>query len=402
MSKLLLTVDHQFKRTPDGQIWVKTIYGYDFWKRYLEVFDSVRIACRVEDVESIEEKMLLANGERVEFFALPQYRGAKEFVLRYADIKKSLKSVAVSCNCAIFRIPSPIANLVQKEVIKAELPWATEIVNDPWDNFSPRVFKSIFRPIYRIHFTHQVKKYARIASGVSYVTQFALQERYPSYARQNGEDVKHFESYYSSIDLREDYFWKEREFNPNKEQFTVVHVNSCITDFSKGHDVVIKVAKILRDEGMNVRVIFVGDGPKRRHFEKMAEKLDLAEHVIFTGLLSSAAEVRQKLIESDIMIFPTLGEGLPRTVIEAMAVGLPCLSSPVNGIPELLEESDLISQKDIDSYAKRTMDLLRNYAEYKRVSIRNLKKAHCYVYSEVQKRRIEFYSKLYKLGEKYK
>jgi len=401
MSKLLLTVDHQFKRTPDGQVWVKTVYGYDFWKRYLEVFDSVRVACRVEDVESIEEKMLIASGDRVEFFPLPQYRGAKEYVLRYADIRRSVKGVADDCSCAIFRIPSPIANLVQNEVLKAGLPWATEIVNDPWDNFSPRVFKSVFRPIYRIHFTHQVKKYARTANGASYVTQFALQERYPSYAKLHGEDDKHFENYYSSIDLKEDYFWREREFNPNKEQFTIVHVNSCVTDFSKGHNVVIKVVKKLRDEGMNVRVLFVGDGPKREYFEKMAEQLGIADYVSFTGLLSGAASVREKLIESDILVFPTLGEGLPPTVIEAMAVGLPCLSTPVNGIPELLEQEDLIEQSNMDGFARRAKMILTDENINKIVGDRNIKKAQQYLNTVINERRTLFYSRLKKLCQTF-
>ena len=118
MRKLLLTVDHQFVRTPDGKVWVKTIYGYDFWKRYLNVFDKVRIAARVRDVQMIEEKMLLASGENVEFFQLPQYRGAKEYALRYMSIRKAVRGVANGCNCAIFRIPSPISDFVKNEVVK--------------------------------------------------------------------------------------------------------------------------------------------------------------------------------------------------------------------------------------------------------------------------------------------
>lgn len=397
MSKLLLTVDHQFVRTPDGKVWVKTIYGYDFWKRYLNVFDTVRVAARVRDVDKIEEKMLLANGENVEFFQLPQYRGAKEYVLRYGAIKRAVHGVTDECDCAIFRIPSPISDLVKTEVVKKSLPWATEIVNDPWDNFAPGVFKSIFRPVYRHRFTKQVKSYALEANGAAYVTEFALQKRYPSYARIHGESKDHFESYYSSILLKEDYFWKARKFNPEKNIFTIVHVNSCVTDFSKGHDVVIKALKELRAEGINARVKFVGDGPKRAFFESMARELGIGDWVEFTGLLSSAQEVRKVLIDSDILIFPTLGEGLPRTVIEAMAVGLPCLSTAVNGIPELLEEEFLIEQQDADGFAKKAAKILTNANEYKRISERNVNKAREYENSVLTARRNEFYEKLLEL-----
>lgn len=149
MNKLLLTVDHQFVRTPDGKIWVKTIYGYDFWRRYLNVFDKVRIAARVREEDEVEEKMLLASGDNVEFFDLPQYRGTKEYVARYHSIQKAVSGVANGCCCAIFRIPSPISNFEKREVVKKNLPWGAEIVNDPWDNFAPGVFKSVLRPVYR-------------------------------------------------------------------------------------------------------------------------------------------------------------------------------------------------------------------------------------------------------------
>ncbi len=401
MKKLLITVDHQFVRTPDGRVWVKTIYGSEFWNRYLEVFDSVRVAARVRDEKSVDDKMLLASRDdgKVEFFPMPQYRGPKEFVLRYFKIKKSVKAVADGCDCALFRIPSPIANMVQKRAIKKGLPWATEIVNDPWDNFAPGTVKSIFRPVFRRHFTKQVKKYAKKANGASYVTQFALQKNYPSFARLHGESKQRFESYYSSIILKKDYFYREREFNKNKENFTIVHVNSCVTDYSKGHDVVIRTVKLLREKGVPAFVTFVGDGPMRGHFENMAKELGVEAFVRFTGLLSGASAVREELLKADILIFPTLGEGLPRTVIEAMAVGLPCLSTPVNGIPELLSQEDMFAQQDAQAFADRAYALLTDEELYKKVSERNVKKAEEYENDVLSERRSKFYQKLRELTD---
>ena len=396
MKKLLVTVDHQFIKTPDGKVWVKTIYGKDFWTRYLNVFDSVRVVARVREEDCVEEKMLQANTDdgRVEFFPLPQYRGPKEYLFRYRKIRNAMKNVADDCCAALFRIPSPIANLAKKEVQKKKLPWATEIVNDPWDNFAPGTVKSLFRPIYRLYFTLQVKRYAKRANGASYVTKFALQKRYPAFASIHGADEKHFESYYSSIILKKEYFWRERNYNPSKESYHIVHVNSCVTDYSKGHDVVIRIAKNLRDRGLPVQVTFVGDGPMRAHFESMAKELGIQEYVCFTGLLSGADAVRTELLKADILIFPTLGEGLPRTVIEAMAVGLPCLSTPVNGIPELLSEEDMFAQQDAESFADRAEKLLTDKEVYQSVCDRNLKKAEEYEESVLTQRRNDFYGRL--------
>jgi len=394
VSKLLLTVDHQFKRTPDGSVWVSTIYDYKFWKRYLDVFDEVLIVCRVENIETLKGPMLQANGSRVEFFGLPQYRGAKEFIKKYLCIIQSLGGVANGCSHAIFRIPSPIASIVYKEVIKRKLPWAVEIVNDPWDTFKPKSVKSPIRPFVRILFTRQVKKFARTAFGVSYVTEKALQKRYPSYIKLYGADRIHFESYYSSIDLEDDYFWSQRSFDVSKKQFSIVHVNSCITDFSKGHDIVMRILKKLHDESFEIKVTFIGDGPKRKYFEEYAAELGISDFVNFTGLLSNPREVRERLIESDILVFPTMGEGLPRTIIEAMAVGLPCISTPVNGIPELLESNDLFTHDDVEGFVRRTKLLLSDSEEYQNVSLRNLSKSKEYRKSLLTERRSDFYRKL--------
>ena len=392
MSKLLLTVDHQFVRTPDGQVWVKTIYGYDFWKRYLDVFDEVRVVARVRDIKEIDETMLLASGDKVEFYQLPQYRGPFEFAKKYNRIRHKMKEAAETCDCAIFRIPSPIASGIKKSVQKKQLPWAVEVVNDPWDTFAPGSFKSIVRPFVRYYFTKQVRKMAYCANGASYVTQKALQERYPSYSRVNGEDKNHFESYYSSINISKDYFTAGHK-NP-VSPYKIIHVNSCVTDYSKGHDIVIQTLKRLRDKGLDVQVVFVGDGPARGIFEHMAEDLGIRQYISFTGLLSSRDEVRKLLIESDIMLFPTKGEGLPRTIIEAMAVGLPCLSTPVNGIPELLSNQFLVDQQNVASFCGLTEALLTNVEKYQKASRENIEKAKQYENSVLQKRRNQFYSKL--------
>lgn len=397
MCKLLLTVDHQFVRTPDGRVWVKTIYGYDFWRRYLAVFDSVRIAARVRNEQKIHEKMLLASGDNVEFFDLPQYRGSKEFVLKYPQIAKQVRGVTEGCSCAIFRIPSPIANLVKKEVVKRKMPWAAEIVNDPWDNFAPGTVKSIFRPIYRIYFTLQVKQYAKSANGVSYVTKYALQKRYPSYAKLHGESNQYFENYYSSILLKKEYFSEPRKSLYEKGKIHLVHVNSCITDLSKGHDIVLRIVKKLRDKGHNVEATFVGDGPMRKFFEAMAVEMKVEKYISFTGLLSNSTEVRDMLLHSDILVFPTLGEGLPRTVIEAMAVGLPCLATAVNGIPELLDENNMFEQKDVDGFVHRIEELVSDNVEYRKVSGQNISKALEYENSVLEKRRNIFYTRLIEL-----
>ena len=180
----------------------------------------------------------------------------------------------------------------------------------------------------------------------------------------------------------------------------MVHTANNINNDVKGHDVVIEVVKKLNDLGIDASVTFIGDGDLRPELEKMAEVLGVGASVTFTGLLGSVMEVREKLLEADMFILPTKAEGLPRAVIEAMAVGLPCLSTPVNGIPELLETEYMFDPLDVGGFTNKIVDLLKQPEELNRVSARNIEKAKEYEETVLQKRRMEFYIKLKQLAEK--
>jgi glycosyltransferase involved in cell wall biosynthesis len=95
----------------------------------------------------------------------------------------------------------------------------------------------------------------------------------------------------------------------------------------------------------------VGDGPDRGRVEAEIAKLHLQEHVRLTGSLTQEG-VRAELARSDAFVLPSLAEGIPVVLMEAMASYVPCISTPVNGIPELIEHGHtglLATPGDVDS-----------------------------------------------------
>lgn len=129
----------------------------------------------------------------------------------------------------------------------------------------------------------------------------------------------------------------------------------------------------------------------------MSRELGIEEYVTFTGLLSSPQKVRDILIQADIFVFPTKAEGLPRALIEAMAVGLPCLSTPVNGIPELLNDKYLFDPLDVDGFVNKIIELINSPQILNEMSKENIEKAREYTLDKLKIRRTEFYMKLRKL-----
>lgn len=386
--ELLVAADSIFYKTPDGKYWCKTIYGYSFWERYLTEFDRVAIVSRVRAVgfEDIEG-YLRVDGPRVNIKELPYMRGMKQYILNYFKFTKSVKKAIRDSKCALIRLPSVSAAMVLKYYKRKRLPYAIEVVADPYYAYSSN-------KIAKILYTKHLKKVCLQANGVSYVTKEYLQNQYPCYARINKESDNYFESYYSTIDLPETYISKPRKYNKEKSSYRIVHTANSINNDIKGHGELIKIVKKLRENGQDVRVTFIGDGDKRVYFEEMAENLGISEYVEFTGLKSSADEVRKLLISSDIFVFPTKAEGLPRAVIEAMAVGLPCLSTPVNGIPELLKNEYLLDPYDIDGFVKKLMYIMNSPSLLEEMSNENIEKAREYVNSELTIRRQAFYKKL--------
>lgn len=389
--KALVVADAHLYKTPDGKVWTKTIYGNEFWQRYLEVFDSIDIAARMCQCSYNEvEGFLRVDGDCISFRPMPMARGGKEYIKQLPQILKMAKQVTKNETCAIIRLPSIIATFIYPHIVRQGIPHGIEVVANPNETFS--------NPIVRRVLTNQLKKAALTANGAAYVTQFALQKEYPSYARTHGADKNHFEEYYSSITLSPDKIEKSKHY-VGKERFSLVHTSNSISHDEKGHSVVIKVVKALRDKGYDIEVNFIGDGSMRPTFEKLAEELGIGEYVHFTGWLSSSDEVRNVLRNNDIFIFPSVSEGLPRSVIEAMAVGLPCVASKVGGIPELVPEQFLFAPKDVNGFALAVERLITNPKLMEEESRRSIDKATQYTVPVLQSRRNDYYTKIKAIAE---
>lgn len=386
--RALIAVDAQLYRLRDGSVWAPSIYGYDFWERYLQVFESIVVAARIMDIEDekIVEKYLRSDGEFVTFAALPFARGAKQYIFTWWDFMRAASKACNDVQCAIIRLPSIPASFVEYYVWKKKIPYVIEVVVDPRNAYP--------KGIIRTSLTYHLKMTVKRANGVSYVTQYALQQDYPCYARLHGVDSRHFESYYSTIVLKNDYFAKPRDYSEHSHLYKIVHVANNMNNDIKGHATLLRAVAKLRNRGDNVEVCFVGDGSKKSEFEQLAMELGIQEYIEFVGLLSSREAVRQKLINADLFVLPTKAEGLPRVIIEAMAVGLPCISTPVNGIPELLEKEYLVEATDVDALVEKIHDMIHSADKMNECSRRNIEKAREYADSELQKRRNCFYSKL--------
>ncbi len=107
----------------------------------------------------------------------------------------------------------------------------------------------------------------------------------------------------------------------------------------------------LRDAGVAFTLTMVGEGPDRGRVESAIARHGLQDLAKLTGALTQQG-VRQAFSQADIFVLPSLAEGIPVVLMEAMCSLVPCVSTPVNGIPELIEhdcDGLLATPGDIDS-----------------------------------------------------
>lgn len=129
----------------------------------------------------------------------------------------------------------------------------------------------------------------------------------------------------------------------------------------KGHTFLLQAAvKVLRSCNKEVKLLIVGDGELREELEAEARGLGIEDNVIFTGYRTDVEDVLRSL---DLFVLPSLREGLPMVLLEAMASRKPVVASRVGAIPKVVEGTEcgqLVEPGDADALAATLTALIKN------------------------------------------
>ena len=151
MAKLLLSCDDYVFRC-NGKYYARTQEKYDFYQRYLRVFDKLRLVTRCVDEKQLGKSRVSLDDSRIEFVPMPFFSGPLQYAKAYYKIYKQLKGITDGCDAAILRLPSTIAQRVCTKVMKSGIPYATELVfdaNDAMDNATNPIERLLWSNIHR-------------------------------------------------------------------------------------------------------------------------------------------------------------------------------------------------------------------------------------------------------------
>lgn len=386
MSKLLLSCDDTIYFS-NGKYYAANQEGFDFFQRYLRVFEQLRIVCRCKEERPIKVSRIPLDDERIEVARITDFHRPKQYAIKYFQVGRDVKNAIPGCDCAVFRLPSTVAFRVWKAFMETKLPYACEIVYDAKDGIAAST--NFINKLLWMKIHHDMQKACKAAAGVSCVTEHYLQQRY--YTKVKGG----FSSHYSSLSLAKEFYTGPREY-PTGKTFTIAHVAKQVAfNGRKGINQIIDALVCLKNKGIIVNASFAGKDYNGgiEKLKQYAQSLGVGNQVKFLGFVSRE-ELSQLLNTSDLYVMPTKAEGLPRVIIEAMAKGLPCISTPVSGNPELLSEHYLVGYYDVATLADRIGELVCKEEAYEKASADNYSNSLKYEASLLQKRRDEFYTNL--------
>ena len=392
--RVVVALEHHFFSTPDGTVYPKGETDYKFFARYLDVFDEVVVFGRVEQVERLPKPLLPASGPGVSFVGLDYYRGPWQYLKVRRKLIVKAKDVLQSNDAYVLRIPGAVGTILWHQIMRQNRPYGAEVVGDPWDSLSPRSVKSLARPLARVLLRRGLVRQCHLACATAYVTEYSLQKRYPP---------GRWSTSYSSIELPADAIATDsgirsridrlRQKKRDGLPWRLCYVGT-MEQLYKSPDILIEAVAICIKKGCKLELVMIGDGQFRQQLEGRARQLGISDAVEFLGYLPPGDIVYNKLDQADLYVLPSRQEGLPRSVIEAMARGLPCIASNVGGIPELLEPWYMVEPNEVGALAKKIESFLDDQQRLTKAVERNVGIASKYRSDVLQVRRVEFYKKV--------
>lgn len=377
----LFVHDHRFQLDNTGRVFTPGQFPYATWLRYLEAFDLLTVVGRSEPMNARNSNALdLSSGERVRFVFAPNVSSLSGIIFDYRKAKCVIRREVERADAVIIRT-SRLGGIAEKIANDLKKPLAVEVVGCSWDAFwnHGTVKGKLFAPWAYFSTRRMIGQ----ATHAIYVSQQFLPTRYPC----KGISVS-----VSDVSIsKPDQTVIDRRIGENREsgsRFVVGTIGSLLTKY-KGIQTALAAFKRIRDQLPEFEYRILGGGDSTP-WKTLAKKYGLEGRVTFTGVLPAGSAVMNWLDDIDLYIQPSLTEGLPRALVEAMSRGCPAIGSTAGGIPELLESSVLHRPGSVEQLAKLIKAGLSKSWQ-KQQALRNFEVSKQYSREFLDSRRAEFW-----------
>lgn len=168
----------------------------------------------------------------------------------------------------------------------------------------------------------------------------------------------------------------------------------------KGLYYLLSAMKLIQNKDKKIRLLVVGYGEEKTKLEELSKKLSLSTQVIFTDKISNEL-IPEYLGAGDIFVLPSLSEGFPVVILEAMASGLPIIATKIRGISEIVKDGEngfLIPPKNSNEIAEKILMLINDSKLIKSISDNNKIEAQRYSWETIVEKIEEIYFQVINRG----
>ncbi len=341
----------------------------------------------LQDASKFHDRILMYNDDVTQYIPVNNIVFVnKSYLWPSHKTIKLIKNQIEKVDMVFGYVPAINAEVAMGIAHKTGKPYLAFLVGCIWDGLWNQDWKRKIAAPYRFLLTKHTMKHTDYAM---YVTNQFLQNRYPSPAKKNLglSDVV--------LEKIDDYILEKRllKINERKEGDLIkIATVAMLNQKFKGQRFVIRAIRKLKDMGYkNYKYYLIGGGDDSA-LRKLTHELELTDEIVFVGKVSHE-KVFELLDDIDIYIQPSLQEGLPRSVVEAMSRGLPCIGAATGAIPELLDPRRIAKRKSVDDLVSAILTL-SSKDEMAKDAERNFQEAKKYECERLDKLRNNFYKEI--------
>jgi glycosyltransferase involved in cell wall biosynthesis len=352
-----------------GQVYSSSA-PYAFFKPYLDVFSNITVVARVRQTSDIQG-LKLSSGKGLEFIFLESISTFRSFFGLRQRYEHMFRSLIPDYEGVIVNLPGEFGLIAAHVAKEAGVKCMVKVPGCAWDAMWN--YGGVKARLYAPYLFWRMKSTVKKVGYVHYVTEAFLQKRYPS------SDTAHTIGV-SDVDIvpvTDKVIQKriERIEKRNKKIIfgTIANVNLRY----KGIEVALKMIASLANSYPDIEYHIVGEGDVSK-YQYLAKKLGIEQYLIWSGKITHREKLFGWLDQIDIYLQPSLTEGMPRSVVEAMSRGCPVIASSVGGIPELLDESVMFPRQDLQIFEQHVKKLITDKSFTLVQAQKNFQKAKTY------------------------
>lgn len=347
--KVLFVHDHRFV-VWEGEVYSEGKLAYSTWKRFLHGENLLTVAARRRTGDAATPgKMNPAGGENVSFDLIdscspvPWSRSRRE-------AQRHLDRCVDDADVVVARLPSSMGGLAARTAHRMGKPLAVEVVSNAFNAmwYYGGIPAKLIAPLLHLRAKHDI----RLSDFAVYVTDRYLQSVYPTRC----ESVVCSDA--DLIPPPENLLAQRLAHIENKtadEPFRIGFIGSLTQRYKGLHDAFEAIRRLKANHPVRLSVVGSGNLDQMRD---ESQRLGIQDHIELLGSLTGGQPVLSWLDGMDCYVHPSYTEGLPRSLIEAMSRGLPCVASTVGGIPELLPAEWMHQPGDVGAMVDRILKIL--------------------------------------------